>query len=337
MTSSDPPRRSAPPRGPGDDTTAFAVQPQVRPSWRGYLDALVPLRPGLHRYCCRLAGNVWDGEDLAQETLLRVFALLGKQDADLRNPRAYLVRTATHLWIDRARRRARERELVAAERHDAQAAAPPAAPSRGVEREAAGELLGRLAPRERAAVVLKDVFDLSLEDTASLLRTTVPAVKAALHRGRGRLERADRDTPVEGPAPSREAVERFVRALAAKDLEALGALCAEDLGVEIVGGAEFEGFEQSRTFFEHAHFVLPALGFGESPRWQTALYEGEPVALGFRTLGGVEGLNEVHRLEEEGGRIVRIRCYCFCPDTLRRVGAHLGLPVLDRAYRSPSP
>jgi len=83
--------------------------------------------------------------------------------------------------------------------------------------------------------------------------------------------------------------------------------------------------------------VIPQLGFGENPHWETIVYDGEPMALGYRTLGGVEGINEVHRLEEVDGRIARIRCYCFCPDTLRVLGEHLGMRALDRAYRSPSP
>lgn len=56
-----------------------------------------------------------------------------------------------------------------------------------------------------------------------------------------------------------------------------------------MGGAELETFEGSRGFFEHAHMVFPALGFGENPHWKTVLYEGEPIVVGFRTLDGVEG------------------------------------------------
>ena len=318
-----------------DPTSPFAVQPQVRGPWRRFLDGLAPLRPDLHRYCCRLTGNVWDGEDLAQDTLLRVFGALGKLDPDLENPRGYLLRTATHLWIDRMRRRARERALLEGEAMVASEARGHDPAQASEVRAAASELLQRLAPQERAAVLLKDVFDLSLEETASVLKTSVGAVKAALHRGRGRLADADRDTPVAGPPPARELIERFVKALGAKDLEGLRALCSADLTVELVGGAEMESFERSRPFFEHAHFVLPQLGFGASPRWETAIYEGEPVALGFRTLDGSEGLNEVHRLEVQDGLVTRIRCYCFCPDTLRLVGEHLGLPALARPYRSP--
>ena len=231
--------------------SAFAVQPAIRRPWRDYLDALVPLRPDLHRYCCRLTGNVWDGEDLVQDTLLRVFALLGKIDANLEDPRAYLLRTATHLWIDRMRRRGRERALLEAERADAVAGRTGDDPSRApAVREAAGALLERLPPRERAAVLLKDVFDLSLEEIAAMLQTSVGAVKAALHRGRGRLE--DDETPATAK-PSAALVDRFMTALAAKDLATLEAICSSDVTIELVGGAEMDGFTVGRMFFEHAH------------------------------------------------------------------------------------
>ncbi len=273
-----------------DPAAAFAVQPQVRDPWRRYLDGLVPLRPDLHRYCCRLAGNVWDGEDMVQDTLVRVFGLLGKTDAELRDPRAYLIRTATHLWIDRRRRRARERAWREGQGSEAREGSAQADPGQAAAvREAATSLLARLAPRERAALLLEEVFDLSLEETAGILQVSVGAVKAALHRARGRLERANPDAQPAGPTPPRELVQRFVAALAARDLEALRALCSQDLTVELVGGAQLEGFEQARSFFGHAHVVLPQLGFGEHPNWHAALYDGEPLVLGFRTLGASKG------------------------------------------------
>jgi len=328
-----------------DPESPFAVQKDVRVPWRKYLDELAPLRPELHRYCVRLTGNVWDGEDLVQEALLRVFGQLGKLDADLErleHPRAYLVRTATRIWIDQRRRAAREREVLEVERREGEGGAAGGAsrignPGRAPEvREAAGQLLAQLAPRERAAVLMKDVLDLSLEETARVLHTTVAAVKAALQRGRGRLDDAEQSTPPTGPLPSRALVERFLHALSNKDLETLQAICSADLCVELVGGVDMDGFERARPFFEHAHFVMPELGFGENPRWELAEYLGETLVLGFRTLDGVEGLNEVHRLEERDGKIAHVRCYCFCADTLRIVSEHLGTKELPRRrYRSP--
>jgi hypothetical protein len=103
----------------------------------------------------------------------------------------------------------------------------------------------------------------------------------------------------------------------------------------MVGGAEMNSFEESKSFFQHAHMVFPALGFGENPWWKVVEYEGEPMVIGYRTLDGVEGLNEIHRLEVADGKIVRIRCYCFCPDTLKTVAEELGIPPIRRPYRSP--
>jgi len=77
----------------------FHMQRSVRRPWRRYVDQVTVHRQALHAYCCRLTGNVWDGEDLVQDTLMRVFSLLGKTDARLENPKAYLIRTATNLWI----------------------------------------------------------------------------------------------------------------------------------------------------------------------------------------------------------------------------------------------
>ena len=96
--------------------STFAMQSSVRKPWRRFIDSLAPLRNDLHRYCCKLTGNVWDGEDLVQDTLIRVFSLLGKIDAKLEHPRAYLIRIATNLWIDRCRRAAREHAILERER-----------------------------------------------------------------------------------------------------------------------------------------------------------------------------------------------------------------------------
>lgn len=313
-----------------DPNPAFAVQAQVRGPWRAYLDALAPLRPELHRYCARLTGSVWDGEDLAQDALVRVFSLLGKIDANLENPRAYLIRTATHLWIDRMRRLAREREILRRE-----AAEPPPAPPEPADGAPAVDVLfSDLHPQERAALVMRDVLDLSLEETAAILQTTSGAVKAALSRARGRL--ADERPRACLAPPPRAVVERFLAALQTRDMAALAALCSPDLAIDMVGGARIDDFEHGQMFFQHAHMVFPALGFGENPWWELIDYQGEPMVVGYRTLNGVEGINEIHRLEAEGDTLTCVRCYCFAPDTLAMVGAEIGKPALARPYRSPS-
>jgi len=185
-----------------DPVLPEAFQDELRGAWHRFVDRVAPLRPALHGYCRRLTRDVWDAEDLVQDTLLRAFGHLGFLGQPVRNPRAYLLRTATNVWIDGLRRRdAEARSLAAASSHPAQ----PAPADRGAEARQAGErLLQRLAPRERAAVVLKDAFEMSLDEIAEILSTTTGGVKAALHRGRGRLAEPEGGPASERPKPSYE-------------------------------------------------------------------------------------------------------------------------------------
>jgi RNA polymerase sigma-70 factor (ECF subfamily) len=197
------------------------------------------------------------------------------------------------------------------------------------------ELMQTLHPQERAAIVLKDVFDMPLSATASLLKTTEGAIKSALKRGRSRINRSN--PAANFSAPPKALVEEFLTALANNDLDTMQSICSADLKVELVGGVEGDSFEQSRSFFGHAHQELPALDFGTSPNWELVEYQGEPMVFGYRTLNGIEGLNQVHRLEELDGVITRVRCYCFCPEKLQFVAAETGKSAVRRrlGHRSP--
>jgi RNA polymerase sigma-70 factor (ECF subfamily) len=77
-------------------------------AWTTYIDTVEPLRGDLYRYCRRLAGSIWDAEDLVQDTLLRAFGSIARRDdqrqycgepGDVRNARAYLFRIVSNLWI----------------------------------------------------------------------------------------------------------------------------------------------------------------------------------------------------------------------------------------------
>jgi RNA polymerase sigma-70 factor (ECF subfamily) len=310
----------------------FTMQAEVRGPWRRFIDAIAPLRPELLRYCRGLTGNVWDAEDLLQDALLRVFGALGKNDAPVTNPRAYLVRTATHIWFDRLRRLRLERAHALAPDLDEAAADDPSQVL--AVRAAAAGLFQALPPQERAAVLMKDVLDLSLDETAAILRTTPGAVKSALHRGRGKLAEAQAGARPPSTTP-RAVVDRFVAALAANDVEAIRALCLADMTIEMVGGAVSDSFDAGKLTFHFAHFVMPAMGFAESPRWEAVEYEGEPMVLGFRTADGVESLNEIWRFDVGEARIERTRLYCYSPDVLAEVAKDLGLTALRRPYLSP--
>jgi len=323
-----------------EQTFPWSLQHGLHPAWDQYVDFVAPFRPDLHRYCRRLTGNVWDGEDLVQDTLSKVFTILGKRHAQVLNPRAYLIRTATNLWIDKTRRQQKEAAILAAEAsgREQNASAARSAGERAVEvHDAAKELMQRLTPQERAAVLMKDVFDQSIEETASILKTSVAAVKAALHRGRNRLRESDCGTERGGPVPPRAIVDRLVAAFNARDLPAIHAIVSENVDVELVGGAVAHGRDENQLFFFFALNDHEQTGAeGRQPRFETFVFQGEPIVLGFRWQGDVEGLNEIHRLEVADDQIVGIRCYCFCPDTLAFFASLLGKPVNQRPYRSPS-
>ena len=311
----------------------------MRASWHRYLDQVQPLRPQLYAYCRRLTRNAWDADDLVQESLMKAFGLLGHVHDPIRNPRAYLLRTATHLWIDAIRRREREGALEPAE-----PANPGPSPDQAAEvRSAGAALIQRLPPQECAAVLLKEVFDMSLEETAEVLGTTRGAVKAALHRGRGRLGEEQTSTPSTRPEPSRALLERFVDRLQARDKEGLLELVHEHATAANVGCGYQFGEAMNRgphSWFDGAtsdHPEWPEWLRWDSTRVELARFEGEPVVLVFHGRDGVEFLEIVNRIEERDGKIAAVRSYGFCPELMREVGETLGHRVNTGLYRYPTP
>jgi RNA polymerase sigma-70 factor (ECF subfamily) len=321
--------------------TPDALRDDLRAAWHRYVDALAPLRPALHGYCRRLAGNVWDGEDLVQDTLLRAFGQWGITAPPILNPRAYLLRTATNVWIDTLRRR--ERETRAPQVSADAIPVPGADPTATSEvRDAGSRLLQRLSPQERAAFVLKEVFDMTLEEIAELLATTTGAVKTALHRGRERLH-APEGAASHRPLPSPELLDRFIARYNARDVAGLTALMLEGGSAENVGNSfhvgldPTEGVPRFLRAVVHGHPEWPAEFQRESARLERVLFEGEPILLAFATYRGREALQAIFRFEEQDGRIARIRAYGFCPETMRAVGEALGLRVHAGIYRAPTP
>lgn len=319
-----------------DPELSDALRDRARAAWHRYLDTLTPFRPELHRYCRRLAGNLWDAEDLVQDTLLKGFATLGSVNVAIENPRGYLVRIAAHLWIDQHRRR--EAEAAAYSAAEVGPATTPA--DRSEVGEASRRLLEALAPQERAAVVLKEVFEMSLEEIAAALSTTIGAVKAALHRGRTRLRD---EAPTRRRIASAALVDRFVERLDAADFEGLLALMLDSACVEMPGALLEVGrreFERKGSWLWQAVNVHPELTAElRPPKWvnERVVLAGEPIVLGFMPLPDGRRPQGITRFEEEDGKIARIRSYCFSPELAAEVAEALGLEVGWIPYRFPTP
>ena len=274
------------------------------PRFVTFLETLTHLRPRLHRYCARMTGSALDGEDVMQEVVFEAYLKRDRFDQTRALDR-WLFRIAHNRCIDFLRRREvrQEAEAAAAEPDSVQPVDPlgPAL-DRAVER-----LVFNLPPKERACVLLKDVFDYSLEDIAELVDSTVGGVKSALNRGRGKLD-ALRESPKAKPAPNADALELlrlYVDLFNRRDWDAVRALTSADARLRVADC--FAGrLSDSPYFVEYERPIIP---------WRMTLGEvdGEMAILIMRE--DADGLTpfSVIRLEVAGDRIVHITDYIKCP------------------------
>jgi RNA polymerase sigma-70 factor, ECF subfamily len=313
----------------------------VRGSWHRFLDSYAHLRPELYRYCRHLTRSPWDAEDLAQDAMTRAFVTLAQLGEAPANPRAWLFRVASNLWIDQVRRR-RAEVVLAPELGES---APPNDPM--AAREAAGALLGQLSPQERAAVVLKDVFDLSLEEVAEALSTTTGTIKTALHRARGKLVEAE---PRELSIPAPGVVNAFCAAFNAGDLDGLATLLLDTAAVEVVGATTQYGPEAARRTVLYgmlfgskrmasadvnggmdARFMLGVLP--AAPRIEARQHRGEWLLIHWYAHRDGEFVRAVTRVVASEDRVTRLRNYFFTPDFIEEICTELGVPFRSNGYR----
>ncbi len=269
-----------------------------------FLETMSALRPALHRYCARMTGSVMDGEDVVQEALVEAYRKLDQFD-DSRPIKPWLFRIAHNRSIDFLRRKGVRDEAEAA------AAAPESMPqtepvSLGVGK-AVEHLVSTLPPKERACVLLKDVFDYSLEEIAELVDSTVGGVKAALNRGRSKLASSQLATkPVRHADPEltrimRLYVDRFNR----RDWDGVRELIGADARLRVAD--RFAGRAADAPYFSN---------YERWPwTWRLAVGEldGDPVVVILRSGADTWTPHSVVRMTAAGDRIERIADYIHCP------------------------
>lgn len=184
----------------------------------------------------RILGSTHDAEDVVQETWLR---WSGVEPAGVREPRAYLVRTASRLALNVARAQSRRRESYVG---------PwlPEPVATGPDGERAAELaesvsmamlvvLASLSPLERAAFVLREVFDLPVPEIASTLDRSEAAVRQLVHRARQHVSARAPRHPVDRDT-HRQVTERFLRAASTGAVAELVSLLSPDVVLTTDGG-----------------------------------------------------------------------------------------------------
>jgi RNA polymerase sigma-70 factor (ECF subfamily) len=269
-----------------------------------FLETVSTLRPSLHRYCARMTGSVMDGEDVVQEALIEAYRKLDKYD-ESRPLKPWLFRIAHNRCIDFLRRRGVRDEAEAAATMP-EAVSPTAPATLGVGK-AVEHLVASLPPKERACVLLKDVFDYSLEEIAGLVDSTVGGVKAALNRARTKLaESSPQANSTRNASPElKRIMQLYVDRFNRRDWDGVRELTSADARLNVA--ETFAGkFADAPYFFNYERWPWP---------WKLALGEvdGEPVVIVLRRGADTWTPHSAIRFDVVGQRIERIVDYIHCP------------------------
>ena len=197
-------------------------------------------RPLLFSIAYRMLGSASDAEDVLQDAWLRY------QSADrsaIRSPKAFATTIVTRLCLDRLKSaRTKREEYIGPWLPEPVLTGEVNSPDTLLQRAESVTLaflvlLEKLSPEERAAFLLKDVFEYEHSEIAAMLGMTPENSRQLLHRARARL--AQGRPRLTGTPQSRRAVaERFARAFSAGDGSELRQLLASDVGLWSDGGGK---------------------------------------------------------------------------------------------------
>jgi RNA polymerase sigma-70 factor (ECF subfamily) len=260
-------------------------------------------------HCYRMLGSWTDAEDTLQEVSLRAWRGLARFEGRA-SARSWLYRIATNACLTALRRRGQRTlpELLGPPAPAGRPLAPPEEQARwiqpfptatGSDLELAASresttlafvvALQQLPPRQRAALLLREVVGYQASEVAAILQTTAPAVNSALIRARARMARFRRRHEEPKPASltprQRTLLERYVQAWEAGDVEAIVSLCRRDAIVSMPPYATWyrgrpaiaRWLRNSVLADGHAYRLLPTAANG---RPAFAIYQSGPSLAG---------------------------------------------------------
>jgi RNA polymerase sigma-70 factor, ECF subfamily len=302
-------------------------------------------------HCYRMLGSLLDAEDLVQETFLRAWRRLDTFEGRS-SFRAWLYRVATNACLNalEARRRRSLPQTTLAESLPEVAIAPPSAESIWLEpfpdsliasdstspeghydalesvSLAFLAVLQLLTPRQRAALILRDVLDWPAVDAAEISGLSVSALNSALHRARQTMSQhyqreSLEPSPGVADAATQELLERYVSAWHSADIDQLTRLLREDVVMSMPPSPSwYRGLASVRGFL-----TVSAFPVGPPVRWRLrptrangrrafAVYQATSPG-GVYEPFGIQRVVPVDRLVQE-----------ITTFTLAALVAHFGLP-----------
>ncbi|SNY69007.1 RNA polymerase subunit sigma-70 [Paractinoplanes atraurantiacus] len=282
-------------------------------------------RGDLLAHCYRMLGSVDEAEDLVQETLLRAWRASATYDPAKASRRTWLHRIATNVCLTALEGRAR-RPLPSGLGPDGDPRAPltprldvpwlqpfpdarldPAhvAQQRAGLRLALVAALQLLPARQRAALVLREVLQLSAAEVAEALDSTVASVNSSLQRARAAVAAAgpvlDELREPADPA-EREVVERYLTAFEAADVPGLTRLLADDVAMEMPPVALWLAGRENYVRFMERVFAMRGPGW----RLWPAEANGSPALAAYTPDGKAHSL----QVFDVRGGLIR-RCVTF--------------------------
>lgn len=289
-------------------------------------------RRELHVHCYRMLASFHEADDAVQETFLRAWRHRRTFDGD--NLRAWLYKVATNVCLDMLRQRSR---------HQRQITSFPDVPwmtpypdrmldrveddpdTKAIDRETIAlfflAALQTLPPRQRAALIARDVLGWSAVESAMLLESSVAAANSAVQRARATMRESLPSSRAEWAgsptAEERAILDRFIDAHERLDASAAVAIASEDIRVTMPPYPWlFEGTEQllpllERAFGEERDGDWKLLSTMANRMPSAASYVRRPGDTKFRAM-------KLDVLRIDGDRIVEITT--FGPDLFEAFG-----------------
>ena len=270
---------------------------------------LQALQPRLHRYCARMTGSAVHGEDVLQDALVKALHARA-QGAEVDNLEGWLFRIAHNASLDFLRDRSRNTVVPLTD--DVGAASMPEA-----DLVAIGfQTFLRLPELQRCAVILKDVLGHSIEEIAGIAACSPAAAKSALQRGRAAL-RLLAQAPEGARLPlmsdsDRRKITAYVDLFRSGDFDAIRAMLADDVKLDLVNRRQWEGRDKLARYFTR---------YAEETKWRFALgaVEGQPAMLVFDSTGPMERPAHFVLIDWSESRIIEIRDFLFAPYVLEGI------------------